>query len=297
MEFRQLEIFLEVAEQKSFSLAAEKLHLSQSTISTQIISLEQELKTELIHRTTRSFNLTDAGIKLYTYAADLISLKKRAQSEISQSTKKTVQIGTSSVPSVCIVPNLIYEFGKKYPNICYEIIEDSSIQIIDMVSSGKLDLGFVGTKVEHEQLCYTPILNDELVLVTPNKPPYNKQKTKISKENLIEYTFLMRNHSSGTTKEALYILSRLGISENDLKIIAKMNNIEILQQCIIEGLGVSILSKNTVSHWVECGKILTFELEKSPSFRQLYMVFRKSRYTPQMIKLFAQFTKQKYKTL
>lgn len=167
--------------------------------------------------------------------------------------------------------------------ICYEIIQDSSIEIIYMVISGKLDLGFVGTKIEHQQLCYTPILTDELVLVTLNKPPYNKQIEPISKENLLEYPFLMRNNSSGITKEVLYILSRLGISENDLKIVAKMNNTHVLQQCIIEGLGVSILSKNTVSHWIECKKMLIFELEKLPSFRKLYMVVRKSRYTLKII--------------
>lgn len=295
MEFRQLEIFLEVAEQKSFSLAGEKLHLSQSTISTQIMSLEQELKAELIHRTTRSFNLTDAGIKLYTYATDLLALKRRAQSEISQNSKNILQIGTSSVPSICVVPNLIYEFSKKYPNTCYEIIEDDSIEIIDMVISGKLNLGFVGTKIEHEKLCYTPILNDELVLVTPNKAPYNKRNNPISKNILFEYPFLMRSKSSGTTKETINTLSKLGISESDLKIVAHMNNIELLQQSVIQGLGVAILSKNTVLHSAESGEILMFQLENMPLFRQLYMVFRKSRYTPTIIKSFAQFTKQMYK--
>jgi DNA-binding transcriptional LysR family regulator len=290
LDIRQLEVFICVADHKGFLSAAEELHLSQSTVSNHIAALEEELQAQLIKRTTRSFKLTRYGEMMYDYASDILALQKKAIRELSRSANCLLNIGASSVPAQCIVPQLLNEFNLQYPGTHYEITVADSLDIIQMVSIGRLDVGFVGTKTDAE-CSFVPVATDELVIAAPNTEEYRELKDQDDPfRTLLTKPFLMREEQSATKKETLRFFQDHGVSPNDLNVIAYINDALTLRFSVLNGLGISILSYRTVQSWEESGRLLTFPLGKTSFFRTLYLAYKKSNYMPQHVESFIRYS-------
>lgn len=289
MDMHQLEVFVSVVANKGFLASAEKLHVSQSTVSRHIACLERELGTELIRRTTRTFELTPVGKQLFAYATDILALRQKATKELSSNSNYSLRIGTSSVPAQCLVPQVLSALHQTSPDIRYEIVRADSMDIIQRVSRGSLDLGFVGTKAD-VPCVFVPVASDELVLATPNTAPYRKlHACDPQAHDVLKCPFLVREEESGTMKETLRFFAEAGIPADDMNIAARINDAETLRLCIVHGLGVSVVSYKTVEDLVLHKKVLTYSLGERAFFRDLYIVYRRSKYQPERLKKFIRF--------
>ena len=124
MDIKELEAFVYVVENCSFSRAAELLHLTQPTISSHISGLERKLGIKLIVRTTKETYPSDAGKILYRYAKEILQIRENAAAALrsfSQEMKGTVTIAASTVPSEYYLPHLLQSFREKYPDIAQEV--------------------------------------------------------------------------------------------------------------------------------------------------------------------------------
>ena len=280
MDFRQLEAFVSTVEHKSFSAAAAALYLSQPTISSHVHSLEKELQVQLIHRTTKRFEVTSEGQRLYEYAVALLQLQKKAINELSDAPKKELHIGASSVPGQCILPQILGNYRQLCPDVCFQVVFSDSLDIIQQVSNGTLDIGLVGTTAE-SRCAFVPFVSDELVVAVPNTPHYQElisSRTPLSQ--LLKEPIIMRTDHSGTMRETQQFLQRLQISMGDLNIIAYMNDAAAIQNCVIQGLGVSIMSRQTVEASAQRGDLLMVPLGEHALLRKLYIVYRESEFLP-----------------
>ena len=280
MDFRQLEAFVSTVEHKSFSAAAAALYLSQPTISSHVHSLEKELQVQLIHRTTKRFEVTSEGQRLYEYAVALLQLQKKAINELSDAPKKELHIGASSVPGQCILPQILGNYRQLCPDVCFQVVFSDSLDIIQQVSNGTLDIGLVGTTAE-SRCAFVPFVSDELVVAVPNTPHYQElisSRTPLSQ--LLKEPIIMRTDHSGTMRERQQFLQRLQISMDDLNIIAYMNDAAAIQNCVIQGLGVSIMSRQTVEASAQRGDLLMIPLGEHALLRKLYIVYRESEFLP-----------------
>lgn len=280
MDFRQLEAFVSTVEHKSFSAAAAALYLSQPTISSHVHSLEKELQVQLIHRTTKRFEVTSEGQRLYEYAVALLQLQKKAINELSDAPKKELHIGASSVPGQCILPQILGNYRQLCPDVCFQVVFSDSLDIIQQVSNGTLDIGLVGTTAE-SRCAFVPLVSDELVVAVPNTPHYQElisSRTPLSQ--LLKEPIIMRTDHSGTMRETQQFLQRLQISMDDLNIIAYMNDAAAIQNCVIQGLGVSIMSRQTVEASAQRGDLLMVPLGEHALLRKLYIVYRESEFLP-----------------
>lgn len=280
MDFRQLEAFVSTVEHKSFSAAAAELYLSQPTISSHVHSLEKELRVQLIHRTTKRFEVTSEGQRLYEYAVTLLQLQKKAINELSDAPKKELHIGASSVPGQCILPQILGNYRQLCPDVCFQVVFSDSLDIIQKVSNGTLDIGLVGTTAE-SRCAFVPFVSDELVVAVPNTPHYQElisSRTPLSQ--LLKEPIIMRTDHSGTMRETQQFLQRLQISMDDLNIIAYMNDAAAIQNCVIQGLGVSIMSRQTVEASAQRGDLLMVPLGEHALLRKLYIVYRESEFLP-----------------
>lgn len=280
MDFRQLEAFVSTVEHKSFSAAAAALYLSQPTISSHVHSLEKELQVQLIHRTTKRFEVTSEGQRLYEYAVALLQLQKKAINELSDAPKKELHIGASSVPGQCILPQILGNYRQLCPDVCFQVVFSDSLDIIQQVSNGTLDIGLVGTTAE-SRCAFVPFVSDELVVAVPNTPHYQElisSRTPLSQ--LLKEPIIMRTDHSGTMRETQQFLQRLQISMDDLNIIAYMNDAAAIQNCVIQGLGVSIMSRQTVEASAQRGDLLMIPLGEHALLRKLYIVYRESEFLP-----------------
>ena len=280
MDFRQLEAFVSTVEHKSFSAAAAALYLSQPTISSHVHSLEKELQVQLIHRTTKRFEVTSEGQRLYEYAVALLQLQKKAINELSDAPKKELHIGASSVPGQCILPQILGNYRQLCPDVCFQVVFSDSLDIIQQVSNGTLDIGLVGTTAE-SRCAFVPLVSDELVVAVPNTPHYQElisSRTPLSQ--LLKEPIIMRTDHSGTMRETQQFLQSLQISMDDLNIIAYMNDAAAIQNCVIQGLGVSIMSRQTVEASAQRGDLLMVPLGEHALLRKLYIVYRESEFLP-----------------
>ena len=292
MEFRQLEAFIATVDHRSFSAAAEALYLSQPTISSHIQALEGELQTKLIRRTTKKFEITPEGQQLYEYAVALIRLQQKAVSELSNTGVRELHIGASSVPGQCILPGILAGYRAIAPNSNFRITSADSMDIIQKVESGTLDLGLVGMETESRHCVFEPFASDELVIAAPNNAYYQAKYGQTFSAGLLKEPMIMRTEQSGTKQEAERLLQQFGLTDQDLNIVASMNDAEALRNCIIQGLGISIVSHKMVKQQEEQGTLLIYKVSEFVKPRKFYLVYQDGPYLPKAADAFIRYIRQ-----
>ena len=292
MEFRQLEAFIATVDHRSFSAAAEALYLSQPTISSHIQALESELQTKLIRRTTKKFEITPEGQQLYEYAVALIRLQQKAVSELSNTGVRELHIGASSVPGQCILPAILAGYRKTAQNANFKVTNADSLDIIQKVETGALDLGLVGMCTESKHCVFEAFATDELVIAAPNTPHFQNKYGNTFSIQLLKEPMIMRTEQSGTKQEAERLLQHFGLSDQDLNVVASMNDAEALRNCIIQGLGISIVSHRMVKEQEKQGSLLVYKLSEYVKPRKFYLVYQDGPYLPKAAEAFIRFIRQ-----
>lgn len=295
MDIRQLEAFVYTVKYQSFSLAAQKLYLSQPTVSSHINNLEKELHTQLLKRTTKSLSVTPAGQTLYNYAAEILNLQQKAILELSDKNQKLLHIGVSSVPSLYLLPELLSAYHQEMPDVRFRTSCSDSLDVIRKVTDGTCDIGLVGTKISDTPCRFLPVTSDELVIAAPATPHFQAcLELKDPVSMLLKEPFLLREDTSGTKQETLYYLKNRGLSLDDLNVITVMDDAASLIRCITLGMGISILSRATVQNDAQFGKLLIIPLGQSAFLRKLYIVYSSTQFMSEPTAHFFAFMKQFY---
>lgn len=181
MELRQLRYFLAVAEHNNFTRAADAVHVSQPSLSVQIQTLEDELGAPLFNRLGRHIELTEAGRILLLHAKRVVQdleHAKEAIREVAGGERGRLAIGTASTVNLYLVPPVVSQFRRHFPNVQLHIQSKPSIDIEQDLLDNQLDLGlcifpvsnprFVARKLFDETLCLVGPVSDR-VLVTTNR--------------------------------------------------------------------------------------------------------------------------------
>ena len=216
MEFKQLESFAAVVRLNSFTKAAESLYISQPTISTHIRTLEEELGTRLIMRTTKNIDVTPEGLKLFEYAVNILELRDRMMQECSAGSRQIIHLGASTIPSAYILPEVLPTFGKLYPNAFFIIHQTDSKGVVEGLTDGIYDVGLIGMPCGKETLHSEPFCKDRMVLVTPVSEEYlTLQGNGASPEEILRtHPVILREKGSGSKKSADFFLSRRASTKN-----------------------------------------------------------------------------------
>ncbi len=127
MEFKQLEAFVAVVENKSFSEAARQLNLTQPTISAHIQSLEQELNSRLLIRTTKKLTITQRGLQLYDCASNILNMRSNIIEEFTGINKKIVDLAVSTIPSSYLLPEILSAFTCQIPDVYFHSWQSDSL--------------------------------------------------------------------------------------------------------------------------------------------------------------------------
>lgn len=295
MEFRQLEAFVAVYELQSFSKAAEYLYLSQPTVSSHINNLEKELKVKLISRTTKSLHFTDEGITFLSYAKRILELKNAAFNALQSNLNMVIQLGASTIPSGYLLPQVLNAFHQNNPNIYFNIRQGDSREIEERILDGTIELGLTGQLCANPQCVCIPFCSDQLAIVTPKTPYYQELKeSKPTIRRLLKEPMIMREQGSATQRAADYFLKNLKIPVHQLQIIARINDLESIKRMILNGMGISILSKYAITDLEQQQQIFTYPLPTDIP-RQFYIVYLKSRPLKPIVTQFIEFTQDFYR--
>ena len=295
MDMKQLQSFTAVVRYRSFTKAAERLYLSQPTISTHIRNLEEELGTCLIVRTKRSVDVTPRGQELYECACNILSLRDNLIRRWSSNESRIIQLGASTIPSAYILPEILPAYGKAHPEAYFTIHQSDSRGVVEGILNGSFDLGMIGMKYDHEDLTCIPFYRDRMVLITPVNPHFLSLKEQDAPlQRLLQEPIILREQGSGSKKSAEYFLDSMGIAEEQLKVTARINDQESIKNLVAGGLGVSIISKRAALNFVEEKRVLLFDLPEHVSQRYLYFVMKRNYVLSEHIRAFISHVKKYY---
>jgi len=293
MDLWRLHIFCRVVEEKSFSRAAKRIHLSQPTISSHIKDLESHFKCRLIDRLTKAAVPTKAGWLLYDYACRILALKNEAESALAEfqgSVSGKMMIGGSTIPGGYVLPKIIGAFNHEFPDAIISLKISDTQKIIRDIISGKLELGMVGAPTHQKAVYQDPIIKDQMRLIVTSDHKW-ADETSISVEKLLKEPFISRESGSGTLESIRQSLDHKGYRAEDLRVVAELGNTVAVIQGIKSRMGISILSTIAVAEELEKGDLRAIAIEDIPLDRYLYLTGLRHRTPSPLGKAFTRFIK------
>nr|WP_285852519.1 LysR family transcriptional regulator [Paenibacillus lactis] len=234
-----MQIFLAVANEGSFTRAAEKLEYVQSSISIRIQQLESELNTELFHRGRQGVRLTSSGEALKSYAEKIIILTQEAQRVVSDRSipRGPLRIGSLETTTAIRLPLILAEYHKSYPNVDLVLRTGTTEELVQSVLKYELDGAFVSSPGEHPELETVEVGVEELVLLSGGQtdPIHRPEQLR----HLTILVFRVGCHYRRILEDWLH---GKGISAK----IMELGTLEGILGCIHAGLGVSLLPRSVI---------------------------------------------------
>ena len=240
MDLRQLEIIRAIADSGSFTAAGEKLHVSQSAISRQILLLEDELGEAVFHRIGRRIRITPAGESLLQLSHRVFKDLQDTVTAISdkqESLRGTMRLVGGMTVCLYVFPALLAEVRRIHPNLDLKITVGSAERSIAMLRSGGGDLGLLTLPVEASDLVSVPVLQEELLLVTYPTHPLAKKRL-VQSADLNKQPFILFETGSITRRLVEEFFTRERI---EAEIVMETENVEIIKAMVRNGLGISII--------------------------------------------------------
>lgn len=275
MELRWLEVFCHVYSRRSFSEAARDLGLSQSTVSEHVRSLEAELQVELLDRAGKRVRPTAAGTALYEYGRQILTLKQdadRAMRRLVDRLEGELHLGASTIPGEYLLPGLIANFLRDFPGAQISMDISDSMDAIEGVTNGRIELGFVGARGSRRQLRFEPFATDALALVGPvDNPAGLPDRLQISQ--LAGVPLVVRESGSGTQRALENRLRELGADMKAFRIVLRTGSAMGVKEAVRAGVGYAFLS-NRLLNGDEDGRALKrFQVAELVDYRRsFYMV-------------------------
>lgn len=307
MDFRQLEYILKVAEERSFSKAAQKLFIAQPSLSQYIHKIELELGVQLFDRSITPLKLTFAGELYVETAKRILDLKDQLYhqiEDIANFRKGRITIGLSPFRSTYIMPKVLPFFYEKFPGIEVILFEGTSNELENLAMKGTTDLTLMTSPIQQNNFDFETIMSEEiLVVLPPNHPLQNKVHYKtndksirplINLKELRDESFILLKKDQKLHKIATYLCEQAGFSP---RIILESESIEAAHALVTAGMGITFVP-DTLTLFREAPPYpLYCSLEEARPTRDLVVAYRKGRYLSVAAKEFIANTKAIFSNL
>lgn len=281
MELRQLRYFVEVAHKKHFTKASEQLSIAQPALSQQIRQLEHELGVSLFERTSRQVHLTSAGEALLVRAERILAEVEWARMEMQEYSglvRGRVVIGALQSLEAFRFPALLARFHTRYPGIEIVLREETTEQLVELLSKGQLDLSVIQIidsswplEINTLPIVTEKLLTEELVLVTaPTHSLAHRQR--VTMEELRNEPFIAFKSGSGLKHTIMQRSLAAGFTPRMLLESGELGTIRLL---VAEGLGISILPRSVAE---ASGKAVAIISLDPPSARTLLLAWHTNVY-------------------
>jgi len=279
MDVRQIRLFCRIVDRKSFSLAADEMHITQPAASQQVHSLERELKTTLLDRSRRTVVATDSGQVLYRYGREILDLHERACTEIldlGEVIAGHVRVGASTGPGEHVLPGMLTQFKDEYPGVSIALHVDDTHAVVERVLAREFEIGAVGAVTPRPELVAEPLARDEIVLVCGPSHPW-AARHQVTLDDLVGEPQIMQQHGAGVRMVVEDHLRRAGVRPESLNIVMEMGLMESAKQAAIAGGGVTFVSRWAIGPEVEHGTLVVVPIKGFRILRDFYSVRSKTR--------------------
>lgn len=266
----QLKVFEATARHGSFTRAAEELYLTQPTVSMQVKQLTKSIGLPLFEQVGKRLYLTDAGRELFTTCKEIFS--QLEQLEMTVADLKGMKQGKLRLAVITtakyFLPRLLGPFCQKYPGVDISLIVTNHERVIDRLANNQDDLYVMSQLPDNLDIKAHPFLDNPLVVVSPHNHPLVGVKD-ISLERLAEETFIMREPGSGTRRAFQHMLDEKDLT---VKVRLELGSNEAIKQAIAGGLGLSVLSRHTLTPEAANREFAVLDVQGFPIQRKWYVV-------------------------
>jgi DNA-binding transcriptional LysR family regulator len=267
---RQLHTFHTVARLGSVTLAADELHLSQSAVSVQIGELETSFKSKLVMRTGRGVRLTEAGLRLKTYADRMLLLWAEASDDMSTFVGEfsgTLRVGAVTSAEYWL-PRLLVEFANDNPDVKVKLRVEKRDEIVRMLSSQEIDIAVMGQPPHELNVAATPFARNPVGFVAaPDHPLMARRNLTLAM--LADERLLVREPGSGTRATVERLFREAGLR---LRIGSELSGNEALKHMCSAGFGPAYLSLLTCVLELRAGLLAILPLANNPFEREWFVV-------------------------
>ena len=295
MDTRQLAAFCAVVERKSFSEAAERLGVTQPAVSQQIRSLEERVGQQLVDRSGRRVEPTEAGQRLYRSAQRLLALERQLLEEVAGAAESPLRgqlaIGASTGPGGTVVPVLLCEFAEANPDVTVDLAISDTQTIVDRVARRELELGIVGFTPRNRSVEYEPFFRDEVVLVCPRGHPFGGKT--VSLDDLRGERLIAMQEGAGVRQVIDDELRQKGIRLRDLGVRLELGLQESVKIAVEAGHGITFISRTAVEAELASGTLVEAVVDGLEPSREISLVRAAGRVATRVADAFVAFARER----
>jgi DNA-binding transcriptional LysR family regulator len=288
MDFRQLQYMLKVAEERSFSKAAQKLYIAQPSLSQYIQNLESQLGVQLFDRTTVPLRLTYAGELYIETAKKILDLQyqlSQQMEDIANLKKGRLTIGLSPFRSTYIMPKILPLFHERFPGIEVILLEGTSSELEELALKGSTDISIMTLPIEDKFFHYESVLIEEILVAVPSRHPFDEiakftpagtnLHPAISLSELKDEPFIMLKQDQKLHLIAASLCKQAGFKP---RIVLESESIEAAHALAAAGMGITFVPDTLTSFRTISQSPLYFSIADETPKREMVVAYRKGRY-------------------
>jgi DNA-binding transcriptional LysR family regulator len=295
MDTRQLAAFCAVVERRSFSQAAERLGVTQPAVSLQVRALEKRLGTQLLDRSGRRVEPTEAGLRLYRGAQRLLALESQVLDEVAGEAegelRGELRLGASTGPAAVVVPLLLGEFQREHPAVRVALTVADTHAVVERVGARELELGIVGAARRHRGVVYEPFFDDEVILAVPPGHPFAGRTVTL--DELRGESLIVMQEGAGVRQIVEDELRALGLRLRDLDVRLELGLQESVRSAVQAGYGVTFISRTAVEPELAAGTLAAARVEGLDARREISLARASGRTPTRAADAFVRFARER----
>ena len=274
MEPIRLRVFRIVAEELSFTRAAERLFLTQPAVTMQIKNLEEDLGLRLFDRTGQKIALTTAGRTLLGYARKIAELCAEAEQKLAAlkgETRGELALGASTTIAQYLLPRLAGDFLAAFPAIQLSILSGNTAEVVGALLEGRIGLGLIEGPPGRSDVRCTTFVEDEILLVVPPSHEWASAGS-VDAAALKEARIILRERGSGTRQVVEDALRKARLDVKRLHIVLDLDSTESIKSAIAAGLGIGFVSRWALGKELALGLLRTVPVKELRIRREFQFV-------------------------
>ena len=293
MDTRQLAAFCAVVERRSFSQAAERLGVTQPAVSLQVRALEKRLGVQLLDRSGRRVEPTEAGLRLYRGAQRLLALEEQLVADVGGEAEGdlagTFEIGASTGPGGIVLAQLLCEFQGRHPELHISLSVFDTQTVVERVADRELELGVVGAARRHRGVVFEPFFHDEVILACP--PGHRFAGKTVTLDEIRGERLIVMQEGAGVRQMIEDELRRIGSRLRDLDVRIELGLQESVTTAVRAGFGVTFISRTSVEPDLAAGTLTQARVEGLELEREIFLVRASGRSETRAAHAFIEFAR------
>jgi DNA-binding transcriptional LysR family regulator len=295
MDTKQLAAFCAVVQQRSFSQAADQLGVTQPAVSLQIRSLEQRLGQQLLDRSGRRVEPTEAGLRLYRGAQRLLALEQQVLADLGEEAegelKGRLEIGASTGPGGSVLPVLLGEFQRLHPQVHVTLTVSDTHTVVEQVGRRELELGVVGAAGRHRGVSFEPLYRDEVVLAV--SAGHGRAGKSLTLDELRAEPLVLMQEGAGIRQMVDDELRELGLRLRDLNVKLELGLQESARAAVLGGFGATFISRIAIEGDLAAGALATVRVEGLEPARDVQLARATGRAETRVVQEFVAFARER----